>query len=101
MEIADKQMFKVKFNFSRKIQLKEKEQKSVPLIVIYQPSLTCQSKIVREKIYLLHTNDEIKQVLFTKLMSFRSAKKLSNYLVRAKHGLLYNMAGHVALRGKN
>lgn len=93
MEITDKQMFKVKFNFSRKIQLKEKEQKSVPLIVIYQPSLTCQSKIVREEIYLLHTNDEIKQVLFT--------KKLSNYLVRAKHGPLYNTAGHAALRGKN
>ena len=34
-EIIDKEMSKVKFNFFKKINLKEKEEKGVPLVVTY------------------------------------------------------------------
>ena len=83
-EIDDKEMSKVKFNFSRKIKLKDKAEKGVPLIVPYHPSLNCLSTIIRENLYLLHMNDEFKKVLSPKLISFRIARKLGNYLVKTK-----------------
>ena len=80
-------MSKVKFNFSRKIKPKGKEENDVLLIVTYHPSLNCLSKIFRENLYityLLYMNDHVKRVSSSKLISFRNAKKLSSYLVRAK-----------------
>ena len=65
-------MLKVNFNFSKKINLKEKEEKSVPLVVTYYPSL-------RGNLYLLYMNDKVKKVF-----SFRNQRKLSSYIVRAK-----------------
>ena len=50
-------MLKVNFNFSKKINLKEKEEKSVPLVVTYHPSL-------RGNLYLLYMNDKVKKVFF-------------------------------------
>ena len=65
-------MSKVNFNFSKKINLKEKEEKGVPLVVTYHPSL-------RGNLYLLYMNDKVKKVF-----SFRNQRKLSSYIVRAK-----------------
>ena len=47
-EFVDKEMSKIKFNFSKKIKLKEKNKKGVPLIVTYHLSRNCLSKIFRE-----------------------------------------------------
>ena len=47
-EIVDKEMSKIKFNFSKKVKLKEKNKKGVPLIVTYHLSRNCLSKIFRE-----------------------------------------------------
>ena len=83
-EIIDKEMLKVKFNFSKKINPKEKEEKSFAQVVTYHPSLNCLSKIIRD-LHLLYIHDEVKMVFSAKpLISFRSARKLSSYLVRAK-----------------
>ena len=78
-------MSKVKFNFSRKIKPKDKAEKGVPLIVTYHPSLNCLSTIIRENLHILYMNDEFKKVFSPKLIiSFRIARKLSNYLVKTK-----------------
>ena len=75
----------IMFNFSKKINPKEKEKQGVPLVVTYYPSLNCLSKIIRDNLYLLYMNDEVKKVFSPKpMISFRSARKLSSYLVRAK-----------------
>ena len=84
-EIIDKEMSKVKFNFSNKINPKENEEKGVRLVVTFHPSLNYLSKIIRGNLHLLHMNDEVKKVFSPKtLISFRSARKLSSYIVRAK-----------------
>ena len=78
-------MSKVKFNFSKKINPKEKEEKGVPLVVTCYRSLNCLSKTIRDNLHLLYMNDEVKKLFSPKLIiSFRSAWKLSSYLVRAK-----------------
>ena len=78
-------MSKVKFNFSKKINPKEKKEKGVPLVVTYHPSLNCLSKIIRDNLHLLYMNDEVKSVFSSKpVISFRSARKLSSYLVKTK-----------------
>ena len=66
-EIIVKEMSKFKFNFSKKINPKEKEEKDVPLVVTYHPSLNCLSKIVRDNLYLLYMNDVLKKVFLRNL----------------------------------
>lgn len=59
--------------------------KGVPLIATYQPILNCFSKITRKNLYLMYMNDKVKRAFFPKpIISFRSERKLCNYLVRAK-----------------
>ena len=62
----------------------KKREKGVPFAVTYHPILNSLSKITRENMHFLNTNE------FTKIFSqgprvpFQSARKLSSYLVRAK-----------------
>ena len=63
-KIIDKEMSKVKSNFPKKIIPKEKEEKGVPLVVTYHPSLNCLSKIIRDNLYLLYMNNEVKKRCF-------------------------------------
>ena len=78
-------MLKIKLDFSKKINPKEKEENNVPLAVTYHSSLNYLSKIIRDSLYLLYMNDEVKKVFSSKpMISFRSARKLSSYLVRAE-----------------
>ena len=78
-------MLKVKFNFSKKTKTKEKEEKGVPQVVTYIPSITCLNMIIRDNSHLLYMNEEVKKVYSPKpITSFRSAKKLSSRLVRDK-----------------
>ena len=83
-EIIDKEMSMVKFDFFKKINPKGKEEKGVPLVVTYHPNLNCRSKIIRDSLYLLYKNDEVKKLFSPKpMMSFKSAGKLSSHLMRA------------------
>lgn len=84
-KIIDNEMFKVKFTFSRKIKPRQKEEEDIPLIFTYNPSIKCLSKIVNKNLYLLYMNDEVKRVFSPEVMiSFRSARKFSNYHVKLK-----------------
>ena len=62
-----------------------KVKKGVPLVVTYHPLLKTIGKIIHDNLYLLYMNEELKH-LFTPgpTVSFRSSRKISSYLVRAK-----------------
>ena len=78
------EMDKVKFpNIERKSN--SKTQKVLPLAVTYHPLLKSLSSMVNNNIYLLHMDQEVKRIFTPKpMVSYRSARKLRSYLVRAK-----------------
>ena len=90
-KLIDNEMKKVRF-FPANLQNKKRE-KGVPFAVTYHPILNSLSKITRENMHFLNTNE------FTKIFSqgprvpFQSARKLSSYLVRAK---LYSLQRKVS-----
>ena len=54
-------------------------------LVVTYPNLNCLSKIIRDNLHLLYMNCQVKKVFSLKpMISFRSAKKLSSYIVRDK-----------------
>ena len=80
--VIDKEMKKVRF--SEQCQKPKKVGKGVPFVVTYHPLLSKLSSIIHRNLYLLHMNQEVKNV-FTPgpTVSYRKARKIS-YLVRAK-----------------
>ena len=81
--LIDNKMKKVRF-FPANLQNKKRE-KGVPFEVTYHPILNSLSKIVRDNMYLLNMNEEVRETFSPgPMVSFRSVRKLSGYLVRAK-----------------
>ena len=82
-KLIDKEMKKVRF-FPANLQNKKRE-KGVPFVVTYHPILNSLSKIIRDNMYLLNINEEVRKTFSpVPMVSFQSARKLSSYLVRAK-----------------
>ena len=81
--IIENEMKKVKFPSCNKAQ--RKNSKRIPFVVTYHPLLKQLKGILRRNMYLLNMNVEVKQT-FTPvpMVSHRSSRKLSSYLVRAK-----------------
>ena len=81
--IIDNEMKKVRF--SEQGQKSKKAEKGAPFVVTYLPLLSKLSSIIHRNLYLLYMNQEVKNV-FTPgpIVSYRSARKISSYLVRAK-----------------
>ena len=72
-------MKKVRF-FPANLQNKKREKG-----VACHPILNSLNKIIRDNIYLLHMNEEVRKTFSPgPMVSFRSARKLSSYLVWAK-----------------
>ena len=71
--------------FSKKSQKSKTGEKGVPLVVTYQTLLNKLTSITHKNLYLLYMNQEVKNV-FTigPIVSFRSARKISSYLVSVK-----------------
>ena len=71
--------------FSTQGQKSKNVEKVVPLFVTYHPLFNKLPSITYMDLYLLYMNQEVKNV-FTAgpIMSFRRARKISSYLVRAK-----------------
>ena len=82
--IINREMEKVKFKkqvFSRRGVVT----KGVPLVIKYHPLLKSVGTILYKHLYLLHMDKEVKKVFpVAPIVSFKSAQKLSSYLVRAK-----------------
>ena len=92
--LVEREMRKVK-------RRKEREKKRVPFVITYNPSLKNIGRIINQNLYILCINEEVKTV-FTPapMISFRSARKLSSYLVRAKLYPLERTVGSVRCKGK-
>ena len=82
-KLISAEMGKAKFsNGERKSN--SKNQKGIPLVVTYHPLVKSFSGIVNNNIYLLHMDQKVERTFTPQLMvSYRSMRKLSKYLVRA------------------
>ena len=61
------------------------KKKGAPFVVTYHPKLKNLNKIIKGNLYLLYMGDEVKKTFTpSPVISFRSSRKISNYIVRAK-----------------
>ena len=62
-----------------------KSLKAIPVVMAYHPKHKSMNKVILKYLDLLYMDNEVKRVFTPKpMISFRSARKLSSYLVRAK-----------------
>ena len=81
--MIDEEMKKVKF--SEKGSNNSEGSKGVPFVVTYHPSLNTLSRIIKDNLNILCMSRETKAVFsLESMVSFRSARRISSYLVRAK-----------------
>ena len=78
-DMIDEEMKKVKL--SEKGSKKYKGSKVVLFVATYHASLNCLSRIIKDNLHILYMSREVKA---GPMVSFRSARKISSYLVRAK-----------------
>ena len=77
--------------------VKSKRSKGVTFVVTYHPSLNCLSRIIKENLNILYMSHEAKAVFSPgPMISFRSARRISSYLVRAKLHQKIFKAGEVS-----
>ena len=83
-KLIETETSQVKFS-SRRVFPRTKVEKGVPLVVAYDPLLKTIRKIIYDNLCLLYMNEELKHY-FTAgpMVSFRSSRKISSHLVRAK-----------------
>ena len=78
-------MKKVNFASKNRNTKRGKSLKAVPFVMTYHPKRKSMKKVILKYLDLLYMDNEVKRVFNNKSMiSFRSARKLSSYLVRAK-----------------
>ena len=64
---------------------KPKGVKGIPFVVTYHLQLKNLGRVINQNLYLLNMNEETKKVFLPRpMVSLRSPRKISNYLVRAK-----------------
>ena len=64
---------------------KKKKSKGVPVVINFHPLLKDFGNIIHKNLYLLYIHQEAQRVLTPgPMITFRSARKLSSYLVKAK-----------------
>ena len=90
--IIENEMKKFKFPSCNKTQ--RKNSKGIAFVITYHPLLKQLKGILRRNMYLLNMKVEVKQ-MFTPvpMVSYRSSRKLSSYLVRAKLYLIERIVG--------
>ena len=82
--MIDSQMRKVKFGQRLKAGSKQVGF-SVPFVRTYHPTLEKIAQIMKKLEHILYQDESVKQIFSSPpLVSYRSARKLSSYLVRAK-----------------
>ena len=83
-QINDHEMEKVNFR-ENKMKSGINKKKGVTFVVTYHPKSKNLSKIIKDNLYLLYINDEVKKTFTPNpMMSFRSSRKISSYIVRAE-----------------
>ena len=80
-KLIDSEITKVKFNI-REISRKNESKNGVPFIITYHPLLNSLYGIIGKNLYLPNMDQKVKEVFSSQpMVSFRSARKLSSYLV--------------------
>ena len=99
--LIQKEMNKVKFSGYWDKNKAKKKSKGVPLVITFHLSLKDVGNIIHKNLYLLYTDQEAQRV-FTPgpMITFRSARKLSNYLVRGNLYPLERSVGSCKCYGK-
>ena len=86
--------------FTRNFGKSSNKNKGVSLVLTYHPLLKKVNCIIRKKINLLHMNEEVKNVFqLGPVVSFRSPRNSSSYLVRAKLYSLERKIGSCKCKG--
>ena len=81
-DLIESEMKKVKFASKNRNAKRGKSLKAVPFVMTYHPKLKSMKKVIHKYLDLLYMDNEVKRVFTPKpMISFRSAKKLSSYLV--------------------
>ena len=74
-----------KVNFCENKKKSGINKKEVPFVITYHTKLKNLSKIIKDNLYLLYMNDEVKKTFTpSPMISFCSSRKISSYIVRAK-----------------
>ena len=82
-KVVEKQIKRV--NFGKRGKTREDSTKGVPFVVTFHLDLTFLAKKIKELSKYLHLDLEVKAVVQpTAMVSFRSARNIKDYLVRAK-----------------
>ena len=84
-DLIESEMKKVKLASKNKNTKRGKSLKAVPFVMTYHPKLKSMKKLIFKYLDILDRDNEVKRVFTPKpMILFRSARKLSSYLVRAK-----------------
>ena len=85
---------KVKFASKNRNTKRAKSFKAIPFVMTYHPKLNSLKEIILKYLDLFYMGDKVKRVFTHKhMISFRKARKLSKYLVRAKLYLTERIVG--------
>ena len=75
--------------------------KGITLAVTYHPLLKSLSAMIDKNVSILYVDKEVKRVIMLQhMVSFRSARKLNNYLVKAKLYPSWRMVGSNKCKSK-
>ena len=65
--------------------INNKTEKEIPFVVTFHPRFKILQKIIDKNLYLLYMYEEVKKAFTPKpMISYRSFRKISSYLLRAK-----------------
>ena len=96
-----KEMGKVCFSKSTGSKSKSQESKGVPLVRTFHPKSKSVGQLLNKHLHILYMDQETKNVFSPGPMTtFRSARKLSSYLVRAKLYPIERIVGSHKRKGK-
>ena len=74
-----------KVTFPCTLRKRDTKMKGIPLVITYYPLLKDFPRVIRKHLHILYLNKEDKEIFtLSNIVSFRRARKLGSYLVRAK-----------------
>ena len=91
--LAQKEMSKVRFN-KENSNTKQSKSKGVTFVVTYHPLLKSFQSLINKHLNILYFHKNAKEVFIPRpMVTLRSSRKLSSYLVRAKLHPLERVTG--------
>ena len=99
--LAQKEMSKVRFN-KENSNTKQSKSKGVTFVVTYHPLLKSFQSLINKHLNILYLDENAKEVFMPgTIVTFRSSRKLSSYLVRAMLYPLERVTGSCKCHGNH